>query len=322
MSEKPIRSRASTKFIWRDFLTQAALREAVRCAVNPQPFYVPFASPLISDLIEERHYFCRWRALRPDQFKKTHEDTPYRFYGHFQHIGWHPVSWKACLAPPPSREELIVRALRNRTESAKLAFRRAHPLCMHCEKEPAVETHHAEPNFKEIIASTFAAVTPDDVQSALTGWNWFLDAQFELPRGHPILEVFDRLHNGARLESLCKVCHDGTKGSSKAKLLAVLRRRGMRRSRQCSRRTISMIEICAGSPLRDCGIARKATRPLVQFHGRTKGFDSEEVVCPERQLLRVLEMLVSSRKHRNGHWHHLPHQGPQPARAALRSDSD
>ncbi len=205
-------AQATVKFVWRDFPTQAALRKAVRSIVDPQPLHRPFISLLISDLIAERHYFCRWKALRPEQFNKTPEDTPYRFCGSFPQVGWHPVSWTACLAPPPTREDLVVRALRNRTECTKFAFRRAHPMCMHCQKTPAVETHHAEPSFKEIVRRTFDAVTSHDIQTALEKWNWFHEAEFEIPAGHPIIEVFDRLHDAGRLESLCKVCHDATKG--------------------------------------------------------------------------------------------------------------
>lgn len=210
MSERRASS-ATAKIVWREFRSQTALRDAVRFIVDPLPFHVRFISSLVSDLIAERHYFCRWRALRPEQFKKTPENSPYRFYGLFAHVGWHPVSWSACLAPPPTREDLIARALRNRTQAAKTAFRRAHPICMHCQKVPAVETHHAEPSFKDIIARTFAAVTSQDLETALERWNWFHEAEFELPAAHAILDVFDPLHLDARLESLCKGCHARTK---------------------------------------------------------------------------------------------------------------
>lgn len=191
---------------WRNFLTQDSLRHAIREIVNPQPFDVPFAAPLISDLIAERHYFCSLHHLRPTQFKKTHDDQPYRFHGLFNH-GWHPVSWTKCLSRPPGREELIVRALRSRTEPLKIAYRRAHPVCADCGRAPSEETHHARPTFQQIVEEVFRAITPADVDSALASWDWFQKAEFSLPDEHVIVRVFDRLHASAQLEALCRPCH-------------------------------------------------------------------------------------------------------------------
>lgn len=196
---------------WRDYPRREDLESSVRAIVNPQPFNRPFQSPVLSDLIAERHYFCRLRGLRPSAFKKTYDDYPDRFYGLFESPGWHPVSWKKCLKPPPSGEEIITAALRNRIEVEKIAFRRAHPICGRCKQAPSEETHHAEPTFKAIVGRVFAAVAPSDIDSALADWNWFEKEEFTLPDGHSILRHFDEIHANARLEALCKPCHDATK---------------------------------------------------------------------------------------------------------------
>ena len=202
---------------WRDFLRQADVEAAVRAVVNPQPFNTAFESPLISQLVSERHYFCRLHKLRPAAFKKTYEDSPYRFYGLFELKGWHPVSWRKCLKQPPSREDIIVAALRNRIESEKIAFRRAHPICAHCNNVPSEETHHAQPSFSEITDRVFSAVLESDIDTALAAWNWFEKQEFTVPQGHVIERLFDEFHAAARLEALCKRCHNATKSSHKTK---------------------------------------------------------------------------------------------------------
>ncbi|MSU49154.1 MAG: hypothetical protein EXS37_08745 [Opitutus sp.] len=191
---------------WRDFPTQDSLRAAVREVVNPQPFDTPFASALISDLNAERHYFCSLRNLRPGKFKKTREDQPYRFQGLFDH-GWHLVSWTKCVSPPPTKQDLIIRALRDRTESIKIAFRREHPVCARCGTARSEETHHADPTFQQIVDEVFRSVASADIDSALIAWNWFQKTEFAVPEDHIIIRIFDGLHASARLEALCQPCH-------------------------------------------------------------------------------------------------------------------
>jgi len=199
--------------LWRNFLTQAALRTAVRELVDRHSFYTPFVDNLIVVLIAERHYFCSMRGLRPVEFKKTRENEPYRFYGLFAH-GWHPVSWSKCVPAPPSKLDLIVRALRDRIEPIKSAFRQAHPWCAHCQRAPAVEIHHAEPTFQAIMALVFSTTTEEDIITALASWDWFKTEQFVIAETYPIVCFFDRFHAGARLEVLCRTCHNATKRHS------------------------------------------------------------------------------------------------------------
>jgi hypothetical protein len=196
---------------WRTFVFQKDLEIAVRALVDAAPDYVAFAAPMISDLIAERHYYCRRAGLRPKQFKKTCEDRPYRFYGDFDGIGWHPVSWTACVKRPPTRESTISDALRQSTEEAKRAFRNKHPLCQHCGKAQSVETHHANPTFADLVTEVFSAVSEADLESALKDWNFFDPKEFVLPRDHVVQRLFDERHAHTRLEALCKTCHDRTK---------------------------------------------------------------------------------------------------------------
>jgi 5-methylcytosine-specific restriction endonuclease McrA len=196
---------------WRTFVFQKDLVAAVRAVVDTASDDTPFTSELISDLIVERHYYCKRHGLRPTQFKRTAEDQPYRFYGEFPRLGWHPISWRKCAQPPPTRETIIRDALRQSTEADKTAFRRAHPLCQHCGRAPSVETHHAEPTFAALVAAVFATVTEADLESALDTWNFFNPQPFTLPADHVIQRRFDERHQRARLEALCRNCHNATK---------------------------------------------------------------------------------------------------------------
>lgn len=203
-----------TACYWRTFVFQKDLAEAVRAVVDPARDDTPFVSELISDLVAERHYYCRRHGLRPTRFMRTSEDRPYRFYGDFPQLGWHPISWKKCVEPPPTRESIIRDALRQSTEAAKTAFRRAHPLCQHCGRAPSAETHHAEPTFADLVSAVFATVTEADLESALDTWNFFDPQPFSLPADHVIQSRFDERHRRARLEALCRRCHLATKPST------------------------------------------------------------------------------------------------------------
>ena len=196
---------------WRTYQTQKELADAIRAIVNPQPFTTEFDAPLISDLILERHYFCRYRSLRPTKFKKTREDLPYRFYGQFPDFGWHPVSWRKCLRQPPSTQDILRRALRSRTLASKVDYRRRHPVCEACGQAPAVEVHHATPTFDELVKSVLAATTPAEQHSVLVAWDWFRAEEFSIPDDHVLAVGFDELHAQAKLQALCKRCHNLTK---------------------------------------------------------------------------------------------------------------
>jgi hypothetical protein len=201
---------------WRTFVFQKDLENAVRVIVDAEPHNVPFQAPLISDLIAERHYYCRRSGLRPAQFKKTLEDRPYRFYGYFENVGWHPVSWTTCVKRPRTRESTISDALRASTEEAKRAFRKRHPTCQHCHQAPSLETHHADPSFAELVARVLGEVSESDLESALHDWNFFDPKVFVLPHDHIVQKLFDDYHARARLEALCKRCHDLTKRRNSA----------------------------------------------------------------------------------------------------------
>lgn len=198
---------------WRHFPTQSAAVKAIQEIINPQPFKTPFESPLISDLICERHYFCSIKGLRPQRFRKIPSFGTYSFEGDLNYlthgvpIGWHPVSWRKCLAPPLSEWDRIVRAMRDRCEPAKSSHREAHPVCEECGSEQAVETHHQSPSFAAIVKAVRDQVSDADITSCLSKWDWFAKDSFSLPDDSKITLLFDRAHDLCLLRALCKACH-------------------------------------------------------------------------------------------------------------------
>jgi hypothetical protein len=205
---------------WRDFPTKKAARIAIQQIVNSQPFKQPFECPLISDLIQERHYFCSLHNLRPSRFRKIPSYAAYSFEGDFSgnstepNIGWHPVSWTKCLIPPQTGWDRIVRAMRDRCEPIKLSHRAAHPVCEDCGFENSCEVHHKSHSFLAIAEEIRSKVLESEISDCLSGWNWFLKDNFALPEEHRITKLFDVLHRSVTLQALCRACHNRTKRKS------------------------------------------------------------------------------------------------------------
>lgn len=202
---------------WRNFTTKTAAENAVREIINPQPFKIPFEAPLISDLILERHYFCSLHGLRPGRFRKLPGYGCYSFEGDFGNqptpipIEWHRVSWKKCLDKPLTAWELVVRAMRDRIEPIKSDHRQRYPICEACRECATEEAHHSEPTFTFITTSIRSSVSDADISDCLKDWNWFVRDHFMLPEGHEITKLFDKIHATAKLQSLCRGCHNKTK---------------------------------------------------------------------------------------------------------------
>ena len=117
---------------------------------------------------------------------------------------------RACRAPR-TKTELIVRALRDRISPIKMAFRRDHPICTHCATAQSEEVHHADPTFEAITDEVLAGLPEDAINAALSTWDWFKAENFTLPDDLELVRKFDALHTVARLEALCKRCHNETK---------------------------------------------------------------------------------------------------------------
>lgn len=194
---------------WRGFRTFGELVNEVQRRVNNEPMERPFEDALISDLIRERHYICAPKALRPGRFKKTPEDSPYRFYGEFEGIGWHPVSWRdAAMKNSRKKKDALNNALRLEALGPKKAYRAGHSLCERCGLKPPVDTHHEDPSWKDIVNEVIRLSGDEAVAAELARWNWFNRELFRVSPEGKVKAVFDEIHKRARLEALCKSCHD------------------------------------------------------------------------------------------------------------------
>jgi hypothetical protein len=205
---------------WREFPTATAATKAFQQILNAQPFKTPFESELLSDLIAERHYFCAPRGIRPSRFRKLPGFRAYTLEGDFslsvpsRNLGWHPVSWTKCLKPPQTDWDRIVRAMRDRIEPEKLAYRNEHQTCEICRSASSVEVHHESPSFIEITQCVRKTITDDHIADCLGDWDWFVKEDFALPENHAITRAFDAIHSSATLQALCRVCHNTTKKRS------------------------------------------------------------------------------------------------------------
>jgi hypothetical protein len=194
---------------WREFRTFGELTKEVQRRVNNEPMERPFEDALISDLIRERHYICGPKALRPHRFKKTPEDSPYRFYGDFERIGWHPVSWRDAASKSSRKQrDTLNDALRLEALAAKKAYRVGHSICERCGLKPPVDTHHEKPTWKDIVDEVISISGDEAVADELARWNWFDLEVFRVSPGGKVKAVFDGIHGQALLEALCKPCHD------------------------------------------------------------------------------------------------------------------
>ncbi len=190
-------------FSWRD-MTDRDVKAAVRAQVGPQPYDEPFTSDLLSDLIRETHFYCSVCRLRPDQFKKTHDDTPYALFAHFDR-GWRQLSWRKCFEPP-SRAHVLKRSLRRQSWRCKDEYLAGHPVCEKCGHVPACEAHFVELPFAELCRRFCAGLAERDYRDALAAWDWFKDEEFSLAPGLKVTRDFDKVLEHARLVAVCASC--------------------------------------------------------------------------------------------------------------------
>ncbi|WP_411845713.1 hypothetical protein AAFN60_19045 [Roseibacillus persicicus] len=193
---------------WREFVTFKELKEEVQRIVNQKEFEEIFPSELIADLIAERHYFCSQKGLRPVTFKKTDESSPYRFYGKFPDIGWHPVSWTKCATGQNLnfRKELND-AMRLEIAPKKISYRKRNPICECCQTAPSEEVHHADPPWKTLVKNLFQQLAEEEFADEIEHWDWFAEEPFRLNRDKALYHLLEEAHEAAKLESLCGPCH-------------------------------------------------------------------------------------------------------------------
>jgi hypothetical protein len=187
--------------------TKTQLKAEIREFLKPIPFSHEFESPLLSDLIAEKHYHCSLHGLRPTKFRKLFRPGgAYDFAGYFPGHGWHLVSWTKCI-DAGADEWFIVRALRDAVQPFLSDYKAAHPVCERCKQRAAEECDHVHPEFEEIAKQAIAAMSKDDRRAAELAFDWWNEDAYRLPENSSALKYVLRAHETAKLMAVCHACH-------------------------------------------------------------------------------------------------------------------
>ena len=193
--------------IWRDFTTKKAITDAIRNVVDPSPFDYEFESELISDLIAERHWYCKHHHARPTKFKKTSGwNGGYVFWGWFDPTGWHKVSWTKCVTPD-GIDDVLKQALRTAIRPIIANYKSSHSVCERCQVRATEEVDHANPTFEEMYQRAVANMGDKEKEQIMASLDWHQESEFLLPENHPVVVSVLRAHEGARLQAVCTACH-------------------------------------------------------------------------------------------------------------------
>jgi hypothetical protein len=200
-------ARQSRQPVWREYMTKAALTNAVRAVVNPAPFDDEFQSELLSSLIAERHWHCKLHGIAPTKFRKTRGwGDGYDFWGWFEPSGWHKVSWRKCITPD-SVEDVLKRALRSAVRPIIAAYKSEHPLCERCGLRGTQEVDHVDPSFDRIVQTALALLAEEEKDQVMKSLDWDEESEFLLPDGHPVVLSVRKAHATTKLQAVCPQCH-------------------------------------------------------------------------------------------------------------------
>ncbi|WP_339461283.1 hypothetical protein [Pseudomonas sp. EA_105y_Pfl2_R69] len=191
-------------------LAKTALREKIRERLKAYAIDEVFEDELISDLIAQKHYYCSINALRPTHFRKRFRPgsgvNGYDFEGLFLTSHWRKVSWTQCL-DPKTREDIIETALRDAVQSIVAARKTRFPVCEKCGQTPSTEIDHVSPEFAEIARYAMDTMTQEDLDEAISNFDWWKEEPFALSKNCPAMLYTFEAHKTAQLQAVCKECH-------------------------------------------------------------------------------------------------------------------
>ncbi|WP_414545199.1 hypothetical protein [Nostoc sp. CCY0012] len=195
-------------YFFRDYKTKTALEKDIKDLIGSYAFNQEFESELLSDLIAQKHYYCSFHGIKALQFKKQKNYNSYDFYGFFTTLGWHKVSWRKCIYPE-SKELIVKQALRDAIQPYSSERKRQYPICERCFKEPSEETDHIDPEFDVIAKQALETLSDKDWESIMiNSFDFSIKEPFRLPENNPALIYTLEAHKTAKLQAVCKKCHN------------------------------------------------------------------------------------------------------------------
>lgn len=193
----------------RTYRTKKAAMDVCKKVINSHPLVKPFASEVLSDLVQRHHYYCSRHGLRPLQFRKIPRARGgYRLEGWFDGIGWHGVSYRKCLTPPTFEQE-VNKALRKVVEPVVWRTRDDW-VCEKCGGTQDLEQDHVEPKFVDVFNACMEVITDED-RAAWDNFNWPRYEEFFLPKNSPAVKLALKMHENAVIRTLCAPCHRNVK---------------------------------------------------------------------------------------------------------------
>lgn len=192
-------------------LSKTDLKKAIQRELAQYSHWQEFRSPLISDLISTKHYYCAPAGVRIEHFRKvpnsrTKKADRYDFQGCFPGRGWHSVSWTQCIDPKDDRD-LLKDALRDAIRPLASTYRATHPQCERCNAAASQEVDHVEPEFDVIARIAIESLTQEEKRQALAGFEFWLKEPFTLPPDHKAVRMVVDAHKTAKLQAVCRACH-------------------------------------------------------------------------------------------------------------------
>jgi hypothetical protein len=187
-------------------MTKTQLTKAIRDEIKQYGFSEEFESPIISELIAEKHYYCSKKGIKPDRFRKLFRPgAAYDFEGFFQGHGWHMVSWSQCMQP---RDEYdwLKRALRDAIQPIVAQYKSLHPSCEICGAK-SEHVDHVDPEFDEMATQAISLLNEKQLKEAFERFDWWSEEPFSLPESNPAVRYILAAHDTAELQAVCKPCH-------------------------------------------------------------------------------------------------------------------
>jgi hypothetical protein len=198
----------NNNYFFQNYKTKKALEVDIQNLINSYDFNQEFESELLSDLMAEKHYGCLFHGLRPLWFLKKKNKLSYDFFCFITPVGWYPISWRQAIKPE-TEKSIVEKALRYAIKPYTSGRKRQYRICERCGKAPSEDTDHVEPEFNDIATQAINTLSGKDLKSIMDSYksNFLNKEPFQLPENNSALIYTLEAHKTAKLQAVCKKCH-------------------------------------------------------------------------------------------------------------------